>query len=123
MVKFSDLMVDKSLHGLTGCHSVACLIFMMSFTTNSLVMLAIDTVRSFLQLMDSQNECKNTRFSQNKSYGKGVVALRHESSLKVTCEKVKFSNYDFAIIFMTLKNIHLLKVFVNVFYDVHKHIL
>ena len=31
-------------------------------------MLTIDGVTSFLQLLDGQNVCKNTRFSLNKSF-------------------------------------------------------
>ena len=76
MVKFSDLLVDKSLHELstdwaqTGVtsfgrqfdfHDVICHI--------SLVTLTIDGETSFLQLMDAQNVHKNMCFSPNKSYG------------------------------------------------------
>ena len=50
MVKFSDLLVAKSLHGLARHHSVASLIFMMSCITYSLAMLTIDGVMSFLHL-------------------------------------------------------------------------
>ena len=47
----------------------------------------------------------------------GDVLLRSEISLKVICEKVKRSNYDFANIFMTMKE-HTYKLFKNIFYDV-----
>ena len=47
----------------------------------------------------------------------GVVLLRLEISLKVICEKVKFSNCDFAILFMTM-NGHTSKLFKNIYYDV-----
>ena len=47
---------------------------------------------------------------------KGGVLLGHEISLKDICEKVKFSNYDFCIIFVTM-NGHTYKLFKNVFND------
>ena len=62
MDKFSDLLVDKSLHGLRDA--------IWPSITYSLVELAIDGVTSFLQLMVVQNVRKNTRFSLNKSCGK-----------------------------------------------------
>ena len=49
-VKLSDLLVDKSLHGLARHHSVASLIFMTSSITYSIVTLTIDGVTSFIQL-------------------------------------------------------------------------
>ena len=72
MVKLSDLLVDKSLHGLSTVlrQSVASLIFMASFITNGIVTLTIDGVTSFLQLLDVQNIRKNMRFSLNKGCGK-----------------------------------------------------
>ena len=54
MVKFSGLLVDKSLHGL-GTDWRASLIFMTSSITYSLVTLTIHDVTSFLQLMEVQN--------------------------------------------------------------------
>ena len=48
---------------------------------------------------------------------KGVVLLKREISLKVICEKVKFSKCDFAIIFATM-NRRTSKLFKNIFYDV-----
>ena len=70
MVKFSDLLVDKSLHGLAGRHLVASFIFMTSSITYSLVTLTIDGITLFLQLMDVQKVCKYIDFSPIKSYGK-----------------------------------------------------
>ena len=44
------------------------------------------------------------------------VLLRRGISLTVICEKVKFSNSDFAIIFVTL-NGYTYKLFKNIFND------
>ena len=57
MVKFSDLLVDKSLHILVWRHLVANLIITTSSITYSLVMFTPDGVMLFLQLMDVQNIC------------------------------------------------------------------
>ena len=62
MVKLSDLLVDKSLHGL-GTDRCDVIRLMTSSIT-------IDGVTSNLQLWDVQNERKNTSFSLNKSCGK-----------------------------------------------------
>ena len=70
MVKFSDLLVDKSLHGPAQRHSVASLIFMTSFNTYGIVTLTIDGVTSFSQLLDVKIVRNDTRFSLNKSYSK-----------------------------------------------------
>ena len=70
MVKFSDLLVDKSLHILVWRHLVANLIITTSSITYSLVMFTTDGVMLFLQLMDVQNICLYMRFSPNKIYGK-----------------------------------------------------
>ena len=51
MVKLSDLLVYKSLHGLG---TERCLIFMTSSITNGIVTLTIVGVTSFLQLLDVQ---------------------------------------------------------------------
>ena len=71
MVKLSDLLVDKSLHGQgTDQHDViwvASLIFMTPSTTYGIETLTIDGVASFLQLLDVQNVRKYMRFSLNNS--------------------------------------------------------
>ena len=69
-VILSDLLVDKSLHGLVRHHSVASLIFMTSSITYDMLTLKMDGKTSFLQQLDVQNVHKNTRFSLNKSCGK-----------------------------------------------------
>ena len=59
--KFSDLLVNKSLHRLVlRRHSVASLIFMMSSIMYRLVTLTIDSVTSFLQLRAISYIHKNT---------------------------------------------------------------
>ena len=55
MVKFNDLLVDKSLHALVWRHLAASLIFVKSSIRYSIVILIIDGVTVFLQLMDVQN--------------------------------------------------------------------
>ena len=59
MVKLSDLLVDKSLHGQgTDRRDVIrspVWIFMTSYITYGIVTLTIDGVTSFLQLLDVQN--------------------------------------------------------------------
>ena len=62
MVKLSDLLVDKSLHGL-GMDQCDVILFITSSIT-------LDGVTSFSQLLDVQNVRENTRFSLNKSCGK-----------------------------------------------------
>ena len=68
MVKFSDLLVNESLHGLACSNLIASLIFMMSSLTYILARLTIDDVTSFVQLICAQNIRRNRHFSQNKSY-------------------------------------------------------
>ena len=74
MVKLSDLLVYKSLHGQgTDRRDVIrsqVWIFMTSSITNGIVTLTIDGVTTFLQLLDIQNERKIMYFSLNKSCGK-----------------------------------------------------
>ena len=74
MVKLSDLLIDKSLHGQgTDRRDVIWLpvwIFMTSSITYGIVTLTIDGVTSFLQLLDVKNVRKNTYFSLKKSCGK-----------------------------------------------------
>ena len=63
MDKLSDLLVDKSLHGLgTDRYDV--------IYHKHIVALTIDGVTSFLQLLDVQKIRKNMRFSLNKGCGK-----------------------------------------------------
>ena len=68
MVKFSDLLVAKSLHRLARYNLVASLIFMTSCTTYSLAMLTIDSVMSFLHLSMFKTYI-NERFSSNRVTG------------------------------------------------------
>ena len=71
MVKLSDLLLDKSLHGqCTGRrHSVGSLNFMTSLNMYGIVTLTIDGVTSFSQLLEVKIVRKNMRFSLNKSCG------------------------------------------------------
>ena len=62
MVKFSDLLVDKSLHALALRHSAASLIFMTSSITYSFVALTIESATLCLQLTDVHNIRKNRHF-------------------------------------------------------------
>ena len=69
--KFSDLLVDKSLHGLAmRRHSMASLIFMTSSITYHLVTLTIDRVTSFLQLRAISH------MHQNKTETKKIECLK-----------------------------------------------
>ena len=74
MVKLSDLLVDKSLHGQGPARRdisrSPVWIFMTSSITYGIVTLTIDGVTLFLQLLNVQNVRKNTHFSLNKSWGK-----------------------------------------------------
>ena len=70
MVKLSDLLVDKSLHGPAWVHSVAILIIITAYITYGIETLTIDGVTSFIPILGVKNERENTRFSQNKSCGK-----------------------------------------------------
>ena len=54
MVKFSDLLVEKSQHGLTWNIFAASLIMFDVIYPIKLVTLPIDDVKSFLQLIDIQ---------------------------------------------------------------------
>ena len=69
MVNLSDLLVDKSLHTLGTDRRdvmVTSLIFMTSSIIYGIVMLTIEGVTSFLQLLDVQYVRKNICFSLNK---------------------------------------------------------
>ena len=74
MVKLSDLLVDKSLHGQgtdrRDVIQLPVLLFMTSSITYGIVTLTIDGVTSFLQLLAVQNVHKNMHFSLKKSCGK-----------------------------------------------------
>ena len=89
MVKFSDLLVEKSLHGLVCCHLVASLIFMSSSIMYSLVTLTIDGVTLFLQLMDIQNISKNRYLVQTRVTGNSNILFKMEE-LK---DLLKFFSY------------------------------
>ena len=62
---------------------------------------------------------KNSNISSKIKRSKvtDYAALRREISLIIICEKVKVSNCDFAIIFVTTK-VHKSKLFRKIFYNV-----
>ena len=85
MVKFSDLFwlinhcTDWERTGVTSFGRQ--LIFIMSSITNNLVILTIDGIKSFLQLMGVQNIRKNMRFMQTRVTGKSNTLFKMAESL------------------------------------------
>ena len=86
--KFSNLSVDKSLHGLTlRRHSMASLIFMMSSITYRLVTLTINRVTSFLQLKVISH------IHQNKTETKKIECLKIYECFQLNNEAKTCTNW------------------------------
>ena len=86
MVKFSDLLVDKSLHRQgTDWGDVIRQQIWFSSHISHIVTLTIDGVTSILQLLDVQNILKILRFSLDKSCGKFWQSVQ-DGEIVIDCE-------------------------------------